>query len=48
MLPNTTEVLAIHPMNIFHDAKADRMAARLPLPFLLARMIVVIGRRRLS
>ncbi len=48
MLPSTIEVLAIHPMNIFHNAVADRMASRLPLPFLLARMIVVIGRRRLS
>lgn len=48
MLPNTIEVLTIQPMNIFHNAEADRMAARLPLPFLLARMIVVTGRRRLS
>jgi len=48
MLPSTIEVLAIHPMNIFHNAVADRMASRLPLPFLLARMIVVIGRRRAS
>jgi hypothetical protein len=48
MLPSTIEILAIQPMNIFHNPEADRMAAWLPLRFLLARMIVVIGRRRTS
>jgi SAM-dependent methyltransferase len=46
MLPDTVEVLAAYPINIFHNFAADRLAASLPPAFLLARMIVVTGRRR--
>jgi 2-polyprenyl-3-methyl-5-hydroxy-6-metoxy-1,4-benzoquinol methylase len=46
MLPNEIEILSVRPMNVFHGAAADRLATKLPFSFLLARMIVVIGRRR--
>jgi 2-polyprenyl-3-methyl-5-hydroxy-6-metoxy-1,4-benzoquinol methylase len=46
MLPNEIEIVSVCPMNVFHGAAADRLATKLPFSFLLARMIVVIGRRR--
>jgi hypothetical protein len=46
MLPSEIETMAVCPMNVFHSATADRLATKLPFSFLLARMIVVIGRRR--
>jgi 2-polyprenyl-3-methyl-5-hydroxy-6-metoxy-1,4-benzoquinol methylase len=46
MLPSEVETMAVCPMNVFHGATADRLATKLPFSFFLARMIVVIGRRR--
>jgi hypothetical protein len=46
MIPNEIEIFSVRAMNVFHGAAADRLVTKLPFSFLLARMIVVTGRRR--
>jgi hypothetical protein len=45
MLPSTARVENMRPMNIFHQSKLDEFANRLPLSRLIARMMVVTGRK---
>jgi SAM-dependent methyltransferase len=46
MLPPTVAVDNVRPMNLFHQPKLDDIASRLPLARLIARMIVLTGRKR--
>ena len=46
MLPAKAAVDAVRPMNVFHRSKLDELASRLPLARLIARMIVISGRKR--
>ena len=45
MLPKNVEITEVLPMNIFHSVCPDRFVARLPLARLLARMMIICGRR---
>jgi SAM-dependent methyltransferase len=45
MLPQNVEVTEVLPMNIFHSVCPDRFVARLPLARLLARWMIIYGRR---
>lgn len=45
MLPATVAVDSVRPMNIFYGPRIDDIASRVPLARLIARMIVVIGRK---
>jgi SAM-dependent methyltransferase len=45
MLPDNLKIERVLPMNIFNGAKLDGLFARLPLARMLARMIVIQGRK---
>lgn len=45
ILPVTVKVESVRSMNVFHQPILDEVATRLPLSRLLARMIVVTGRK---
>jgi len=44
-LPSDVSVDAVTPMNIFHSASPDRLAARLPGATFLSRMVAISGRK---
>lgn len=44
MLPDNIVLDSVKPMNIFHGARADQIASRLPFAFQCARMISLSGR----
>ena len=45
MLPQNVEITEVLPMNIFHSVYPDRFVAQLPLARLLARWMIICGRR---
>jgi SAM-dependent methyltransferase len=45
MLPRNVDIEGVLPMNIFNTVQLDRLVARLPFARMLARMIIIYGRK---
>jgi hypothetical protein len=45
MLPSTAHIESVRPMSIFHRPFLDNIVTRFPFAYLIARMIVVTGRK---
>src|SRR6516164_9485765 len=45
MLPSTAHIESVRPMSIFHSPFLDDIVTRFPFAYLIARMVVVTGRK---